>query len=83
MFPNGIEFYARERHKDLRREAERMRLINTLQRQPAHRQNIFQSVVPWFGLQLVKWGLKLQSYRPGLPAQIVTAGAADVNCPQC
>lgn len=83
MFPHGIEYYARERHKDFLRKAERMRLINTFQRQRSNRQSIFQSVVPWFGLQLVKWGLKLQSYRPGPPSQIVTAGAADVNCPQC
>jgi hypothetical protein len=40
-------------------------------------------VVPWLGLQLVKWGLKLQSYRPEPPSQVVTAGVADVNCPPC
>ena len=83
MFPGGTEQVAYERRKDLLREAERMRLINTLQRQRSNERKIFRKVVNRIGAQMVKWGLKLQSYKMGPPAQVGAMGVADIECPQC
>jgi hypothetical protein len=81
MFPDGLEFIAHERRKSLLEEAERMRLINSLERPEAKGQRDFGKVVHWMGVQMVKWGLKLQNYKvtPPSPARTV----ADVECPQC
>ena len=83
MFPGGLEFIAHERRKEFLREAERMRLINSLQRQKSQERRNFRILVNWMGTQMVKWGLKLQSYKMGPPAQVGAMGVADVECPQC
>jgi hypothetical protein len=83
MFPGGIEYVAEERRKDFLREAEHMRLINSLQRQRSNEQENFRKVVHWIGSQMVNWGLKLQSYKMASPSQIRAMGVADVECPQC
>jgi hypothetical protein len=83
MFPGGIEYVAEERRKDFLREAERMRLINSLQRRRSNEREKFREVVNWMGTQLVNWGLKLQSYKTTSPSQIKAMGVADVECPQC
>jgi hypothetical protein len=82
MFPGGLEFIIHERRKMLLREAERMRLINSLQRQKSKKRRIFWIVVNWWGTQMVKWGLKLQSYKMGPPSQVGVMGVADAECPQ-
>jgi hypothetical protein len=83
MFPVGLEFIVHERRKKLLREAERMRLINALQRQQSKERKYFWIVVNWLGTQMVKWGLKLQSYKMGPPTQVGIMGVADAECRQC
>jgi hypothetical protein len=83
MFPGALEFIVHERRKEFLQEAERMRLINSLQRQKSKEQRNFWIVVNWMGTQMVKWGLKLQSYKTTPPSQIKAMGVADVECPQC
>lgn len=83
MFPGGIEYVVEERQKDFLREAERMRLINSLQRRRSNEREKFREVVNWMGTQMVNWGLKLQSYKTTSPSQIKAMGVADVECPQC
>ena len=83
MFPGGIEYVAEERRKDFLREAERIRLINSLEYQRSRERRNFWKVVHWIGTQMVNWGLKLQSYKMASPSQIGAVGVADVECPQC
>ena len=83
MFPVGIEYVAEERQKDFLREAERMRLINSLQRRRSNEREKFREVVNWMGTQMVNWGSKLQSYKTKSSSQIKAMGVADVECPQC
>jgi hypothetical protein len=83
MFPDSLEFTAHERRKEFLQEAERTRLINTLERQRSKERKDFRKVVNWIGAQMVKWGLQLQSYKVAPPSQVGAMGVADVECRQC
>ncbi len=60
MLPAHVEFVVYERRKDLLAEAERVRLIKSLPRQPFSRSGRWRHITIWIGGQMVKWGLKLQ-----------------------
>ena len=83
MFPSGIEFIVQERQKDFQREAERMRLINSLQQQKLNDPKLYQKVTYWLGLKLVVWGAKLQDHSASPSTQIRTIGTVDVEYPPC
>jgi hypothetical protein len=62
MFQNDIasDFSARqERYKDLRREAERERLIRAIRFQQPGNRGMQRKVVGYIGVHIVKWGSKL------------------------
>jgi hypothetical protein len=82
MFPNNLEFFAYERQQDLLRTAEQIKLIETLRQRQVDERGIFRSVKNWIGVQLVKWGLKLQGHRLILPSQKTVATAANGDCSQ-
>lgn len=73
MFLHGIEFIARERYKDLLKEAEQIRLIKSLRYRRERRREIFAGLAYWLGTQMVKWGAKLQGHHPRRPAQMAAA----------
>ena len=79
MFAGNAEFIARERHQDLLLQAERIRLINTIRPRPANERPGFRLITTWLGVQLVRWGLRLQ----GQPAPItaVTVSNGECSCP--
>ena len=84
MFPSGIEFIVHERQKDFLREAEQMRLINSLQRQKSNDLKLYGKVTNWLGLKMVMWGAKLQDYSAGPSSQTAQAiGIVDVKYPHC
>lgn len=59
---NLTGFLAEEHHQDLLREAEHERLILTAGlRQPGN-WKLHRKIVGWLGVQMVRWGSKLQSY---------------------
>jgi hypothetical protein len=65
MLPNDIDFLARkERCQDLMREAEQERLVEVAKLQQPNQPSLWPRVVRWIGIQLIKLGLKLQSYCP-------------------
>jgi hypothetical protein len=83
MFPGGIEFVIGERQKDFLREAERMRLVKTLQHQRFNEPKLYKKVTHWLGIQMVTWGAKLQDYSVEPSTQIRVIGATDVECSNC
>jgi hypothetical protein len=72
MFPGNVEFIAYERHKDLLQEAERMRLINAVQRQQANDRAASRKLTNWIGAQMVQWGLRLQGCSIVPPPQVMS-----------
>ena len=82
MFPVSIERIVEERRKDLLREAEHMRLLNSLQRQRPNEPKRVRKAANWLGVKLVEWGLKLQNcYNPESPSQARLVRAVDGECP--
>ena len=61
MFPGSIEFVMRERHKDLQREAEHMRLIKALEHEESVNGGLWRKAASALGNQMVVWGTKLQN----------------------
>jgi hypothetical protein len=62
MFLNSVDsdFLARhERYKDLLREAEHKRLIQTARLQRVGNRVAHRKVTGWLSIQMVKWGSKL------------------------
>ena len=51
-----------EHYKDLLQEAEYERLIRDAGLQQPGNRRLHRKVVNWIGIQMVKWGGKLQSY---------------------
>lgn len=64
-----------EHYKDLLQEAEYERLIRAAGLQQPGNRRLHRKVVNWIGIQMVKWGGKLQSYgaKP-LPSCLQVAG---------
>ena len=60
MFPGNVEWVALEQRKDLLRELEQLRLINTLPRRQSISRRVAQKAVSWIAGNMVIWGLKLQ-----------------------
>lgn len=83
MFPGSIEFIMYERQKDLLQEAERMRLINTLQRQKLNEPKTYRKVTNWLGLKMVTWGAILQDYSVGPSSQTKAIRTVDMKYPHC
>ena len=79
MFSSNMEFIARERHRDLLHQAEQIRLIKTLRQQTVE-QGRFRSILTWIGVQMVKWGLKLQGHSLALPPRMTAATVTDGDC---
>lgn len=67
--PLGNSLVYKERQQDLLREAARQQLIQTAKRHRSANRKVHQSVTGWIGVQMVKWGTKLQHYEP-VPTQI-------------
>ncbi len=81
MFPGYVAItVAYERHKDLLREAEQRRLINSLQHSEPIWKVKFEEICHWLGRQLVKWGFRLQGHNLPLssPTDILTV--TDAEC---
>jgi hypothetical protein len=67
MFPLGFELIANERMKELQREAEHWRLINSFKRQQPAEKDWWRKAAGALGQQMVVMGTKLQA--ASLPAQ--------------
>jgi hypothetical protein len=74
-----IERVAREQSKDLQRQAEKMRLTQLLRLQTEKRRR-FQAVTRWLGVQMVKWGLRLQGNSMASSSQISAQQVSGPNC---
>ena len=61
MFPTGIEFIVIERMKELQREAEYWRLINSLKDSQPAEQSWWRKATGALGQQMVAVGTKLQA----------------------
>lgn len=70
LWPSHLDYLARkERYKDLIREAERNRLIRALNQQlitlPINRR-----LIAWMGTQIVRLGMKLETYAASSPRKL-------------
>lgn len=52
----------KEKYQDLIRAAEQDRLLQVVKQQNTSHGGLHRNLVGWIGLQLVKWGSKLQQY---------------------
>jgi hypothetical protein len=77
MTLGSIEFAACERRKDYLREAERMRLIVALQQR--NDQQSLQRIARWIGVQMVKWGVKLQGCKMAPACQCAGGPATEAS----
>lgn len=57
----------KERVRDMLRAAERDRLVQMAKQQKANPQGWHRNLAAWMGVQMVRWGSKLQQYG-ALPA---------------
>ena len=80
MFPGNIEQVLLERRKDLLREVERLRLINSLPRRPSVGRRAARKAVNWIAVHMVVWGLKLQRSQTEPSSQTAVAAASDHGC---
>ncbi len=67
--PLGNSLVYKERQHELLREAARQQLIQTARLHRSANRKAHRSIAGWIGLQMVKWGTKLQHYEP-VPSQI-------------
>ena len=74
LHPDHLDYLARkERMKDLLREADRERLINTLIPPYAHNWKRHRRLIGWLGIQLVTLGWQLQHYAGATPTKTTAA----------
>ncbi|MBE7470697.1 MAG: hypothetical protein DPW09_18005 [Anaerolineae bacterium] len=52
----------KEKYQDLIRAAEQDRLLQVVKQQNTSHGGLHRNLAAWIGLQLVKWGSKLQQY---------------------
>jgi hypothetical protein len=70
MFSIDTDLLARrEQCKDLLREAEDYRLIQSAGLLQSRRWELHRKVAGWIGAQMVRWGWKLQSYGKTPPSR--------------
>ena len=81
MLPYNSEHIVRERQETFRQQAERMRLINSIERKNRNAPNLSLKIANWFGIQMERWGRQLQHSSVKAPSQVTTAGIADVIYP--
>jgi hypothetical protein len=58
----------KEKFNDLMREAEQERLLLTIKLQKRGQRSLHRNIAAWVGVQMVKWGAKLQHYGSISPA---------------
>jgi hypothetical protein len=58
----NLELIARERQKDILREAEKIELINPLRQKKRDKHEYFWRIVNRFGMQMERWGRQLQNH---------------------
>jgi hypothetical protein len=63
VFPDQMEFVARERRQAFLEAAEQYRLRKRVAAQQANQATMTGQMRCWLGTQLVKWGFQLQGYR--------------------
>jgi hypothetical protein len=62
----------KEKFQDLMREAEHERLLQIAKLQQASQRGLHRNLAAWVGIQLVKWGSRLQHYGSISPASAHT-----------
>jgi hypothetical protein len=63
MFPNNIEFFAREKHQERFQDMDQIRLVRLAKlRRPGER-SALRNINQWLGRRMVQWGLRLQGYK--------------------
>ena len=66
MFSPDIHYLvSKEKYKDLRRDAERHQLIQTVRLRRPDKRELLRKMADWIGSQLLTWGSKLQRYDHG------------------
>ena len=71
MFSLEVAFQVRqEQIKDELRDLEQQNLIKLAAAQQRDRGGPYLKAVNWLGSQMVKWGLKMQSYDPAIKTKI-------------
>jgi hypothetical protein len=74
LHPDHLDYLARkERIKDLLREADRERLINTASLSYSRHWKPYRRLVGWLGVQLVTLGWQLQRYAGAQPTETAAA----------
>ena len=70
MFPNNMEFFAKERIAERYAEAEKHRLGQELPKQNKSMLKLkLGQLIHWSGVQLINWGEKLQVQAPIVAAE--------------
>lgn len=70
MWQSDIDYLVRkERQQDLLREIAHDQLVQVAMQQRRKDQFASQRIIAWLGDQMVKWGVKLQTYNTALPAK--------------
>ncbi|MFN8493262.1 MAG: hypothetical protein U0350_37035 [Caldilineaceae bacterium] len=67
MFPELVEWVARERQAAFQQAAEQRRLLKLLAAEQINQPNGTARLRCWLGVHLVDWGMKLQGYRLEAP----------------
>jgi hypothetical protein len=62
----------KEKFNDLMREAEQERLLLTIKLQNRGQRSLHRNLAAWVGVQMVKWGSRLQHYGSISPASAHT-----------
>ena len=60
--PETYYLVCREQHKDRLREIEHQRLLRIAKLEPSLSKKLYRKAIRWLGIQMVKWGAKLQNY---------------------
>lgn len=74
---NFMDFFMQEKYKDLLREAEHERLIQAAGLRQPGGWALLRKAIGWIGVQMVRWGSKLQRY--GTPPSSCYPVACDLN----
>lgn len=83
MFPNNnMEFMAGEHRRDLRQEAEQMRLIKAAGVPQPHYWEVVRNILNWLGDHLVQWGAHLQGYGTATSIQLTPTEAIETGYSQ-
>jgi hypothetical protein len=60
--PETYYLVCREQHNDRLREIEHQRLLRMVKLETGLSKKLYREAIRWLGIQMIKWGKKLQNY---------------------